>query len=125
MRIPNDILQSPRVTPDNLTPVIEQASAQFEHLLAKVADLDERLTLEHALQKLGRGCYPERVRAEFDAESAHLDAARRALTGLRAIEAARDKALAEAREKQEATDQLLSQARQQDKEYLTSLGHGV
>jgi len=118
MHIPNDVLRSPRVTPDNLTPIIEQVAAQFETLSVKVADLDEQLTLEHALRQIGRACYPERVRAELDAEFAKLEATRRTLVGLRAIEAHRDRLAAEDREKTESTDRMLKEERQRAATFL-------
>lgn len=93
MNIPHDILRDHRCAPDYLTRVIESAVSDMGILDAKVAAIEERMAFECAKAKLGMArnlLSLQAMEAELVKESAYLANARRALIGLRAIEAARD-----------------------------------
>lgn len=90
--VPHAVLTDPRTAPAVLASVIADMAADVDRRIAAVATLDARLGVEYAKSHLGMTCPSlgvQSIREQLDAEIAGLVTARRALDGLRAIEAAR------------------------------------
>lgn len=90
MHIPLNVLTSPSVAPAALTSAIDLTVAEVNESAATVARLEEHLSFELALQRLGMTSRSKPMLEELDRELAKLESQRRKLAGLRAIEAARN-----------------------------------